>query len=202
MAKVQREVESARRPDGTIDINTLVGLPFLNSVFHETLRMYVDTLVTRTLTADLTLNQYHMSKGDIIIAPSWLGHHHKEAWTDENMPPESVWYGERFLRSGEKTGERVFTTAGLTGRFFPFGGGPWVCPGRVFAKQEILGAVAAFLLTFEVEFVEYVRFNRAGPPVRKGTQPAAFPGIQKQFSGNTAMIAEGDMMVKLKRRKW
>ncbi len=202
LAEVQREVESARDADGNVDINTLIGMPYLNSTFNETLRMYVDVLVTRILEEDLTLNQYHMKEGGIIIAPSYLGHHDIDAWTQDNMPSERVWYGERFLREDEKSGKVTFTTAGTNGRFFPFGGGSYVCPGRVFAKQEIFGAIAAFLLAYEVHFVEYLRHDNAGKLIRKGRHPGGFPVLKKQFCGSGVVISEGDMLVKLRRRNW
>ena len=164
--------------------------------------MYVDVLVTRTLNEDLTLNQYHMKKGGIIIAPSYLGHHDTDAWEKDDMPSEKVWYGERFLQQDEKTGKVTFTTAGTNGRFFPFGGGPYICPGRVFAKQEVFGAIGAFLLAYDIEFVQYLRFDKSGNPIRKGINPSGFPVVKKQFCGSGVVISEGDMLVKLKRRKW
>ena len=202
LVEIQREVESARRPDGTIDISTLIGLPYLNSAFNETLRMYTDVLVTRTLDEDLTLNQYHMKKGGIIIAPSFLGHHDTEMWAQGNMPPDHIWFGERFIKQDEKTGKAVFSTARTNGKFFPFGGGPYVCPGRVFAKQEVFGAIAAFLLEYEVQFVEYLRLGKHGNRISKGVHPNGFPVVKKQFCGSGIVISEGDMLVKLKRRKW
>lgn len=201
LGEIQREVESARDSNGNIDINALISMPYLNSAFSETLRMYVDVLVTRTLDEDLTLNQYHMRKGGIIIAPSFLGHHDTDTWEEHNMPSEQVWCGKRFLKQDDETGKVTFTTAGTNGRFFPFGGGAYVCPGRVFAKQEVFGAIAAFLLAYEVRFVEYLRFDKAGKRIRKGVHPDGFPVVKKQFCGSGVVISEGDMLVKLRRRK-
>lgn len=96
----------------------------------------------------------------------------------------------------------TFSTAGSNGRFFPFGGGTYVCPGRVFAKQEVLGAIAAFLLAYKVDFVEYLSFDKAGKPIHKGVEPGGFPVVKKQFSGSGVVISEGDMLVRLRRREW
>ena len=164
--------------------------------------MYTDVLVTRTLDEDLRLNQFHMRKGGIIVAPSYLGHHDAATWTHNGLPSEQLWYGERFLREDEKTGKVTFSTAGTNGRFFPFGGGAYVCPGRVFAKQEVFGAIAAFLLAYEVKFLEYLRFDKAGKPIHKGVKPDGFPVVKKQFSGSGVVISEGDMLVRLRRREW
>lgn len=107
---------------------------------------------------------------------------------------------ERFLKHDEKTGEITFSTVGTNGRFFPFGGGTYVCPGRVFAKQEVFGAVAAFLATYDVQFKEYVEFDRAGHIIAKGTDSKLFPPVKQQYSGAGVVIPGGDVLVKLKRR--
>ena len=196
---VRREVDRARQPDGTIDISTLMGSMYLNSCFHETMRCYVDVLVTRTLTEDLILEQYHMRKGDIIIAPSYIGHH-DAYWNESGVPLEDVWYGERFLKQDEKTGEVSFSTAGTNGKFFPFGGGTYVCPGRTFAKQEVFGGVAAFLAAYDVTFDQYAAVGKAGDIVKKGRDSSLFPTVKEQFSGAGVVIPEGDLVVRLKRR--
>ncbi|KAF5861183.1 hypothetical protein ETB97_000496 [Aspergillus alliaceus] len=45
--------------------------------------------------------------------------------------------------------------AGKTSSFFPFGGGPSICPGRVFAKQEILMTIAALVTRFEIDMIDW-----------------------------------------------
>jgi cytochrome P450 len=42
----------------------------------------------------------------------------------------------------------------VTGSFIPFGGGQNICPGRFYAKQEALGAMAMFLTMFDIELKE------------------------------------------------
>lgn len=45
-----------------------------------------------------------------------------------------------------------FSTDGLAGTFIPFGGGDTMCPGRSFAKMEIIHTVVYFLKNYEIEF--------------------------------------------------
>ena len=143
------------------------------------------------------------------MAPSWPMHRSNELWID---PPADVFYPDRFLvrdekktepvgeregQRGEKEEEeeeeeeerRVFSTSGTAGKFFPFGGGAHVCPGRVFAKQEILAAVATVLRGFEFEFVEWV-------DGKKG-----FPGYKKGYVGLGVMAMEWDARVRVRRRR-
>lgn len=46
---------------------------------------------------------------------------------------------------------RKFTLNGLHGSWIPYGGGSRACPGRHFAKQEILMTVAMMLTAFDIE---------------------------------------------------
>lgn len=78
-------------------------------------------------------------------------------------------------------------------RFFPFGGGKTICPGRVFAKQEGLGALAMVLLRFDFEVKGFVGENK---------KPAdTFPGLARAFAGSGALVPGGDMLVKVRRRQ-
>ncbi|KAL2255259.1 hypothetical protein VTK26DRAFT_3735 [Humicola hyalothermophila] len=51
----------------------------------------------------------------------------------------------------DKTAKPVAHTSALHGYFYPFGGGSRICPGRHFAKQEMMAAVAIMLHEFEIE---------------------------------------------------
>ncbi|RAL02628.1 cytochrome P450 [Aspergillus ibericus CBS 121593] len=54
-------------------------------------------------------------------------------------------------------------TTGLQDNFFPYGGGSNICPGRHFAKQEIIFTVAVMIRAFEMEVLE--------PEVLEGVRP-------------------------------
>jgi cytochrome P450 len=47
-----------------------------------------------------------------------------------------------------------FTADPVNGSFIPYGGGAKICPGRFYAKQESLGAMALFLTMFDIELKE------------------------------------------------
>ena len=130
LAKVQEEVDAARKSGGDLDMMLLLGAPYLNSVFYETLRMYADLLVTRELRTDTVLGGHFLKAGEVVMAPTYIGHHDGNEWNTQGVteqgevvPPEGTWFGERFLKMDEKTGKVSLSTRDTTGKYFPFGGG-------------------------------------------------------------------------------
>ena len=193
LPRVLSEISTAQNPDGTLDIPKLITLPLLLSIYTETLRMYVAVNVTREIHADFVIEGHLLKKGNTIMAPSWLGHRDPDVWNNlhPDHPPVDVFYAERFLREeGDKV---VCSTAGLSGKYFPYGGGAHICPGRIFAKQEILAAVAMVLLCFDFEFVGWVN------PFSKDKEER-FPTSKKGYVGNGVMAADRDMRVRIKRK--
>ena len=193
--RVMEELKQVERDDESLDVPALMALPLLQSVFHEVLRLYMDVLVTRELKEDLTLplddgkRRAFLKRNSVVMAPSWLGHRDETLWVD---PPCDQLYAERFLKTDPKNGQQLFTTSGTNGKFFPFGGGKTICPGRVFAKQEVLVTIATTLLSFEIEPLSFVD--------ERGKSTKKFPGLAKAYSGSTVMAMEGDMRVKIKSR--
>lgn len=53
-----------------------------------------------------------------------------------------------------KVKKPTFTADPVNGSFIPYGGGQKMCPGRFYAKQEALGALAMFLSRFDIELIE------------------------------------------------
>lgn len=195
--RIMSELARAERDDGLLDIPILVASPLLQSTYHEVLRLYVDVLVTRELKEDLTLplddegkRKALLKKNAVVLAPSWLGHRDEALWVD---PPYDQFFAERFLKHDPETGKHVFSTSGTNGKFFPFGGGKTICPGRVFAKQEVLASVALILLAFDVEPLGFV--DEQGNPTKK------FPGLRKSYSGSGIMATDADMKVRIKCRR-
>ena len=197
---VRDELKTVKMADGSLDLTTLFGLPVLNSVFHETLRLYTDVLVSRVLHSDLNIGNCSLKSGELVIAPSWLAHRDATAWPEADGKSCDMWYGERFLKQDEKSGKSVFSTADTAGTFFPFGGGAQICPGRVFAKQEVFAAVAAFLLEFDVDFIRFLP-GANGSSAGEGGHSSGFPKIARQFIGNTVMAIDSDLLIKLRMKK-
>jgi cytochrome P450 len=195
LARVMQELETAKNPDGRIDIPKLISLPLYQSVLHETLRLYTDLFVTRELHQDIKLpindnGQYVLlKKNSLVMAPSYLGHYDDAAWTE---PPAEVFYAERFLREDPDTKKLTFSLTGTNGKFFPFGGGRGICPGRVFAKQEVLVGVAMVLSNFDFDVVGFVD--------EKWKPSKQFPRIRAGYSGPGLVSPGGDVKVVVTRK--
>lgn len=185
-----------------LDTQRLAASPLLQSVFHETLRMYTDVLVTRDLFEDVRLplddkrasaRELLLRKGTRVIAPSLMnqwdpGHFDRPA-------PADVFCPERFLvpttgEDPEKAGGEgyTFNPSADGGRIFPWGGGRTMCPGRVVAKQEVLSAIALTLLTFEVVPVDEEAYQ--------------IPKLAPSPPGSGGVIPGGDVKVWLKPRTY
>lgn len=71
--------------------------------------------------------------------PTNIENHRLSESTSEEKPAE--------------TGPR-FSMEGVAGGWIPYGGGQRMCPGRHFAKQEIIGTLATLLAHFEIKLKE------------------------------------------------
>jgi hypothetical protein len=140
-----------------------------------------DVLVTRDIHSDLD-----EGKRQIQFRKGWLHPGLDMVMKEWYNSSHDVFYAERFLKRDSDTGEDVFTMTWVSGRFFQFGGGKTVCPGRVFA------AVAMVLLNYDIQPLDFLD--------GQGKQMDEFPELAKSLARNGILAMEGDMRVKMKRR--
>jgi len=165
------------------DLSKLTALPLFSSLWLETLRFYVSSVPFRKLLSTLEVGGYQLEAGKTILAPTTLAHNEASFWTQSGHSPDEFW-PERFIGKDDKE---------LAGHFLPFGGGSTICPGRFFARQEVLLAVAMMVTRFEFELVGFVE--------KTGEQRYGKPEPDVKGAGGGAMQADGDCLVRMRRRR-
>lgn len=117
----------------------IVGLPYLDAVCLETLRLYpVLTHVVRLLKAPLKVMGYEIPAGKGVAASIILAHRREETY-----PEPDCFRPERFLGKSYSSFE-----------FFPFGGGARRCLGAAFALYEIKLVAATILQRYRLRLLD------------------------------------------------
>jgi cytochrome P450 len=157
--------------------------PLLVSTYQEVMRMTNRQLGTRTVIEDTHLSHssvvdadgtpktYLLKKGTHIQMPTIITAYSPETWGEDVLEFKP----RRFITNREQ--ERLQNRA-----FNPFGGGKHLCPGRHFAYAEILGAVAALVLGFEIKTPE--GGNVSVPPITNSMVEAVckpLPEVQQSL---------------------
>jgi cytochrome P450 len=107
-------------------IDDLPRLPYLKWVVQESMRLYpaVYTIGREALSA-CEVGGYHVPKGTTVLMNQWIVHRDRRFFKQpEQFIPER-WAGEFTLRIPKYA-------------YFPFGGGPRLCPGNQFAMMEAI----------------------------------------------------------------
>jgi cytochrome P450 len=152
------------------DIKQLVRLPLLQSLFAETLRMYVSVMIVRTTRQSCKLGDWAVQKDQKVMMCNYAQHMDEKLWNPDGSCPHPLdaFWGRRFLtekldsssvanmdatiEQSTPTGPR-FAGEGLGAKFFPFGMGERVCPGRHFSKIQALLAYALISESFDLELL-------------------------------------------------
>ncbi|KAK1751298.1 cytochrome P450 [Echria macrotheca] len=196
LAAAREEAVQVYSTDGNgsrdIDIVKLGKMPILQAVFAETLRLHTEVTIAREVWNPVVVEGYKIPKGAFIHGYAGLAHYDEEVWGKDGHPADEFWAG-RHLVEVEKDGKKrlEFSSADRAGNYFPFGGGTGMCPGRHFAKQEILQTMASILSRFDVKFVEWVN-------LKDGTKSDRGP-LNDEYYGAPSMPPDRDAKVQWKR---
>lgn len=162
------------------DMTKLTTDALLQSIFAEILRLRVAALVVREPTvSNFSLpGGWYIKPHETISMSTRTELMDPTVWNAgdaANPHPLDKFWAERFIvypddprsgplkepkrrlkpapKDGKNPNEGQFSLDGTTWNWVPFGGGRQLCPGRHFAKREILLTSAIFLSTFEIELI-------------------------------------------------
>ncbi|KAI9876911.1 MAG: hypothetical protein M1830_005312 [Pleopsidium flavum] len=163
------------------DVDKLLSLPLLQSIYAELLRLRVEVqTVFSSDREDIRINEWRFPKTSLVIVPAGAAHRDQSFWnTKDGEHPLDRFWADRFLaypndpRSGprrntaadscnpeEETTKTAadptkakFVSLGLANSFMPYGIGERTCPGRGFARREIVAFCAIMVDQFDIEIL-------------------------------------------------
>ncbi|GKT46130.1 cholesterol 7-alpha-monooxygenase [Colletotrichum spaethianum] len=197
---LQTVIKDPATGERSFDTAKLLSMPLMQSIYVECMRLHVSIAITREVVEPTKLQGYRLEKGSMIQALTNLMHLDEQIWSQEGHPASEFW-AERHIQqvakvdeaTGVRTTERQFVMGAKPSEFFPYGGGISICPGRFFAKQEILLTIAMLVTRFEIEFVEWT--------CKDGSKSDRPPIDDKHYFGSAAVPPDRDAKVRW-RRLW
>ena len=182
------------------DVEKLGKNPLLQSIYAEVLRLRIAAFIMRSPERDnMKINDWILPRGEVVLVATTPAHMDEEVWNtgQANEHPVNRFWADRFLiyhadpRSGPRKvrtnpvaprnlekEDPVFSLDDLSGSWIPFGGGFRACPGRHFAKREILMTFAIMVTMFDIE-VDGSRVLQTDP--RRGGLGAQRPRYNVPF---------------------
>ncbi|KAI1382460.1 cytochrome P450 [Hypoxylon crocopeplum] len=184
------------------DTEKLCSDPLLQSVYAETLRLRVAALIVREAAQrDFSFCGWHIKKNEVLTVSSHTEAMNEDIWgmgQDSNPHPLDTFWSHRFLVDPEDPNsgplrdpklkkitnrDPYFSTDGLAGTWIPYGGGRSLCPGRHFAKREIMLTTAVFLTAYEFDL-----------------DPSYIPTVDMGHFGFGTMPPKGKIPCRIRRR--
>ena len=136
-AKVKKEVDAVLG-DKTVSFETLAELIYTESFIKEVLRLYPPAFgVGRVAVEDFTLGSREVKKGTVIL----LDIYHMQRSAEYFLNPERFW-PERWAAEQSKPERHAY---------IPFGAGPRMCVGNVFAMMEAKIILATLVQKVEID---------------------------------------------------
>jgi len=121
-ARLHEELDA--KIDGRPTVEDAFAFEYVEAVVKEAMRLYPPAHeIRREPAEDVTIGEYEIPKGSLLVLPTWVLHRDERFWDD----PEAF-RPERWLDS-EADDRPEYA-------YFPFGGGPRRCVGQSFAMVE------------------------------------------------------------------
>lgn len=163
------------------DIDKILSLPLLQSIYAEMLRLRVEVQTIFTSDQeDIRINEWRFPKKSLVVVPAGAAHRDPNFWNTKNgKHPLSEFWADRFLaypndpHSGPRKisivdgsgmseqlphdvterGNPKFVSSGLANSYMPYGVGERMCPGRGFSRREIITFCAFIVDRFDIEIL-------------------------------------------------
>jgi len=139
--KLYKELSDAFGPrglSGVMEFEDVKGLPYLNAVISESLRMHSTSSMglPRIIAQDTEFKGERFPAGMECSVPAYTVHHMASVWGDPLAFRPERWLGEE----GKD----------LEKNYIPFGIGPRSCVGRNLASMELLVFIATLIYCYEL----------------------------------------------------
>lgn len=180
---------------GAIDISELARQPLLQSTYAEVLRLRVAIAQSRVSELqDFSFGGYKVERNHPLLIFSRPLALNEDMWAaaGRNTPvPLENFYADRFLvqkkpingdsLENDKLSGLEFSLDGLAGIWLPFGGGQRMCPGRHFAKMEILSTFSLLFTRYAIELGPNMDSSKVVPDMRWEPVGALPPACKVPF---------------------
>ncbi|KAF2274030.1 cytochrome P450 [Westerdykella ornata] len=161
LARAVKEIEKQKQNDPdtndpVLDSTERTTTPLLEAIYAETVRLHVITLITRTVKKSYSVEGWILPQNQNVIVSSQIEHMSRQWDSPDGKHPSSEFWPDRFLlpeSSDTIDEEEKFSLEGRQGQWIPFGLGEHMCPGRHFAKQEMIISFAVLTHFFEFELL-------------------------------------------------
>lgn len=163
--RLQELADSSDLTNG--DVVKIAKLPELNHIFKEALRMHSHAPIIRKVMSRTKIpiadkhseggvEDIFVDAGTYVVIPTPTVHFSDLNYPDPDVFDPSRWADQASVAS-EKDAGRPAAVNSARQQLVSFGGGSHYCPGRFFARIEILSFAIFFYKMFEVESPESVK---------------------------------------------
>ncbi|KAI1125425.1 cytochrome P450 [Nemania abortiva] len=176
-----------------LSISKLKSLPLLSSVYTELLRLKVSFNLMRDVRKPFVLDGHTVPPGAMLQVPTLVAHYDEDTWGVQGHTASEFWGYRHIKYTGEEKVDASATNTKSKGKFSLSGrGGTHICPGRFYAKQQIMLTIASFVSKFDMEFVRWTNFD--------GSDSDRAPKNETAACGTGGMPPDRDMEIRIKRR--